>query len=456
MRSLIVLSACRLFSACAPDSVPLAIETRASASASAQLLTETWKVEGNVAFLYLGTAVASAGDVNADGFDDVLIGGPGEEFAYHAGPPTRGRAWLFYGSTTGLATTPDWSVSATEIYLGADVASAGDVNGDGFDDIVIGSPAFHGIEPLASGRVDVFHGAAAGPALVADWTVEASTDSELGAYVASAGDVNADGFDDVIFGMPSENRVEVYLGSALGLDTVPGWTFEGSPASSTGHSVSTAGDVNGDGFDDVIVGAPYEDGAAMDSGVISVWYGSALGLPADPSWTYAPSVQGARLGQVASAGDVNGDGFDDVAAGALSARDRALVFLGSAAGLLDVPWVASDHQKKSGLGHAIASAGDINGDGFDDLVVGAYGYDHGERAEGRVVVALGSANGLESQIAWSAESNQRHAMFGSAVASAGDVDADGFSDIIVGAELYESHDADVREGAVWLFNGGAP
>src|SRR4029434_9610682 len=141
---------------------------------------------------------------------------------------------------------------------------------------------------------------------------------------------------------------------------------------------------------------------------------------------------------VGTAGDVNGDGYDDVIVGAngydngQTNEGRAYVYLGSAAGLSTTPaWTAESDQAGAELGISVATAGDVNGDGFSDVMVGASAYDNGQLDEGRAYAYLGSAAGLSTAAAWTAESDQVSANFGLTVATAGDVNGDGFSDVIV-------------------------
>jgi hypothetical protein len=234
----------------------------------------------------------------------------------------------------------------------------------------------------------------------------------------------------------------VYHGSASGLSTTPNWTAESNQAGANfGVSVASAGDVNGDGYSDVIVGAKLFDNPELDEGRAFVYHGSASGLSTTPNWTAESNQEGARFGfSVASAGDVNGDGYSDVIVGAYQFANgeafegRAFVYHGSASGLSTTPnWTAESNQAGAEFGYSVASAGDVNGDGFSDVIVGAWLFDNGETDEGRAFVYHGSASGLSTTPNWTAESNQVNAQFGVSVASAGDVNGDGFSDVIVGA-----------------------
>jgi hypothetical protein len=162
-----------------------------------------------------------------------------------------------------------------------------------------------------------------------------------------------------------------------------------------------------------------------------------------PSWTAESDQADAHFGgSVASAGDVNGDGFSDVIVGAVHYDNgefnegRAFVYLGSASGLQTTPaWTAESDQVDARFGISVATAGDVNGDGFADVIVGAHQYHNGETDEGRASVYHGSGSGLATTPAWTAESGQTTAHFGVSVATAGDVNGDGFSDVVVGARL---------------------
>jgi hypothetical protein len=169
--------------------------------------------------------------------------------------------------------------------------------------------------------------------------------------------------------------------------------------------VATAGDVNGDGYSDVVVGAQNYDLVPVDTGRALVYHGSAGGLARWPAWAGGLFQAGALFGScVASAGDVNGDGFSDVIVGAPLFEQQptydegwAFLYLGSPAGLrMSHAWYTPGGQVGAQFGVAVAGAGDVNGDGFSDVIVGAPLYDNGETDEGRVFLYFGNAgDGLD-------------------------------------------------------------
>ncbi|MCI0584218.1 MAG: integrin alpha, partial [Chloroflexi bacterium] len=290
--------------------------------------------------------------------------------------------------------------------------------------------------------------------------------------------MNGDGFDDVIVGaiwfnsgQTNEGRAFVYLGSPSGPSATASWTAESNQVGAWfGDSVSGAGDVNGDGFADVIVGASDFD-TGQGVGAAFVFHGdfsianlvpsqAATSLEADD-----PDI-GDFGYSLASAGDVNGDGYGDVIVGApfgAASEGFAFVFHGSPAGISSggatataAARITSD-QADAELGRSVAGAGDVNGDGFGDIVVGAKGYDAGDEDEGLALIYLGGAAGTgdgdPSTADTRLEGNQQSAEFGGTVASAGDVNGDGFADLIVAGLNYDA--GQPFEGAAFVFHGGA-
>jgi len=425
-----------------------------------------WALESDQTGARLGAAVSAAGDVDGDGWSDVIAGAPD----YDGTQNNVGRAYVVRGSTLDVAGSPGWTLEANQAsaHLGYFVATAGDIDGDGYADVVVGAPDYDNGQSN-EGRAYVFLGAASGLNTTPHQVLEINqANAHFGVSVGTAGDVNGDGYSDLIVGadgydngQTDEGAAFVYYGSAGGLNSTPAWQVESNQASAEfGYWVSTAGDVNGDGYADVIVGAYTYDNGETDEGAAFVYHGSAGGLSSTPDWMAESNQANAQYGvAVNSAGDVNGDGYSDVLVGAYwydgtyTNEGRAELFLGSANGLNSTPaWSVVGGQANAYLGDTVASAGDVNGDGYADVVVGAYGYDNGQTNEGRAYVYYGSASGLGATPDWVNESNATSANYGTAVGTAGDVNGDGYADVIIGAK-FESH-GQLSEGRAYLYLGG--
>jgi hypothetical protein len=453
-------------------------------AASGLSTTPVWTQESNYSGARFGFSAATAGDIDGDGFSDVIVG----SYQWESGSNhvDEGRAWVYRGSLAGLGTTSGW-IGEGDNQAGSRfgvVASAGDVNGDGFSDLIIGAPGFDAAFN-DEGRVFMYHGSPSGP-VAASWTaVGGQAGAGFGLSVASAGDVNGDGYGDVIIGALGfdnpeidEGRVFVYLGDAAGLGSSPAWTAQSDQAGAwLGYAIGTAGDVNGDGFSDVIVSAPRYDGDQVLEGKVFIWYGGtddlgADGTPSNADWSaesnVGPPAFSPWFGSSAgTAGDVNRDGFSDIIVGAVdyaSSAGRAFVWLGSESGLnsgvngtpANAAWIADSNQSGALLGYSAATAGDVNGDGYSDVIVGAPLYSFGLNGfSGKAFVWYGGsgdlgANGTPNNADWIAESNQNGNYFGSGVASAGDVNGDGFSDVLVGAHLHNNPESDEGRAFLWL------
>ncbi len=424
-----------------------------------------WMAEGDQGYANLGRSVGTAGDVNGDGFSDVIVGA----LDYDGGQEDEGRVFVYHGSASGLSTTPDWAVESNQASasLGVSAGTAGDVNGDGYDDVIIGAAGYDNGQ-LDEGRAFVYYGSAGGLSLTPNWTAESDQElALLGIAVGTAGDVNGDGYDDVIVGAHyydggegKEGAAFAWYGSAsgLGANGTPAnadWAAESDQAWALfGVAVDTAGDVNDDGYDDVIVGAYWYDNGQDNEGRAYVYHGSASGLSLTPNWTAESNLAGAAFGgAVGTAGDVNGDGFSDVIVGAPwygTEEGRVYVYYGSAAGLAPDPgWTATNDQDYAHLGVSVGTAGDVNDDGYSDIILGAPRYDGDQADEGRAFVYYGAATGPGAAPDWMVEGNQAGAELGRSLGTAGDVNGDGYDDVIVGAWLYDH--GETNEGAAFVY-----
>jgi hypothetical protein len=422
-----------------------------------------WFSEGNQLNARFGAASAGGGDVNGDGFDDIVIGVP----QFSNGQDREGRVLVYPGGAFGVGFPTSGESGAEFALLGSSVAVAGQVNGDAYADVIAGAPQFeNGL--LFGGAAFVYYGSPSGLSDPASWMVSLNQyDSSFGSSVSGAGDVNGDGHDDVIVGAPgydpgdgTQGSAFLYPGSASGLSTTPVWSPSGGQLlSRRGAAVAGVGDVNNDGFDDVAIGAPDEDNGETDEGRVHIHLGSPSGLGATPAVSLEANQASAGFGgAVAGAGDVNGDGYADVLVGASrwdggqADEGKVFLYLGSATGVDPVPaWSVEIDQAGALLGASVSAAGDMNGDGLDDVVVGAPSYDNDQLNEGRAYVHLGSPGGLDHIPARVVEGNQAGAGLGASVAGAGKVQGGTIPGVVCGLPQYDNGHTD--EGRAHLYMG---
>jgi len=402
--------------------------------------TKGFILRGGFSLDHAGYSLAG-GDFNADGFSDLLIG-------VYGTAANRGRAYLVYGhdgaqtpliNLTSVGTTEAGfqligpNVTFPE-QVGRSVANLGDIDGDGIDDFAVGAPMadLSGSQTNDQGRVYIVYGSTSASNQTLDTSFLNGTNgfilngvslvAETGTSVQSAGDINGDGRADFIIGAPGAARAYVVFGAARGsmaaetslnstlLNGTAGFTVTHSNTQTqTGFSVAGVGDVNGDGYEDFVVGTP--DSAGLSNGNAFLVFGRA-------SWSTTvalsnagvnggtnPDVEGIRINpkqlnddmgiSVAPVGDINGDGFADILIGAsrndlvLGLLDQpedygqAYVLYGKASGWANTTFgVAfngtngfsiSGEAVGGSAGRAVSAAGDLNNDGHPDFIVSAPG-----------------------------------------------------------------------------------
>ncbi|NJO05034.1 MAG: hypothetical protein HC876_05620 [Chloroflexaceae bacterium] len=360
-----------------------------------------------------GQAVGTAGDVNGDGLSDILIGAP--DFA--AAAEDIGGAFLYLGTLDILARDPEetFVISGTGSAFGSVVNTAGDLNGDGFADLVIGAPTFANVG-ANRGLVRLYYGSAAEVSERPDWSdvrLGQSLARFYGRMVATAGDLNGDGYDEVAISTARSDQtnassVRVFYGSDTGLQNDILTTLAITPGGTFGSDMGTAGDINGDGYDDFIVGAPTFSEVGANRGRVFVYLGSPDGITQVPHWTTDGENNGDRFGTAAStAGDVNGDGYADIIIGAPGVSGEAgtvpntgkvYVYYGSPTPpyLSDTPdWTIASAVEQAELGFAVGTAGDVNGDGLSDIIVGLPFSSEETILPGEAWIFYGFATGLD-------------------------------------------------------------
>lgn len=414
-----------------------------------------------------GFHVSYAGDVNGDGYDDMVV-------AQNGNQATKNQLFVVFGNSGNLMPLDLVNMSATQGFVITEptvnnftnaIQYAGDLNGDGLADLVIGSRN----EGNNSGRVYVLYGKTDGTAVslaanmgTRGYVIEMTASTQyVGDDVSTAGDFNGDGLADLLIGAAGGTRAYVvysqknYGGATISLDTLGTNGLTINNVSYLGRSVGNIGDINGDGLADVLVGGYDTTGLSAgrayvvygrtDTGAISATSMGSGGFRMDGNTSNNFSGIGA------GAGDVNGDGIADIVVGANGANEAYVIFgssalAGSTFKMSDVGVsVAGFRMVGSGeqFGIDVSYAGDINGDGLADMIVGARANDAAGINAGRAYVVYGKtdsttvyASDLEAgKGGFAINGGAAGGYFGHTVSNAGDLNGDGYDDLVVGAYL---------------------
>jgi hypothetical protein len=478
--------------------------------------TNGFAINGVTADDESGASVSVAGDINGDGFDDLIIGAP---YATTAAAYA-GKSYLIYSSeslpdplnlstingTNGIVINGERASD----YSGSSVSAAGDINGDGIDDLIIGAPSASP-DVGYSGATYVVFGDSEGLASPLDLSAIDGTNGIVfngvasydasGAAVSAAGDINGDGIDDLIIGAPYASGYDgagyVVFGSdeawtspvdLSGLNGTTGFLISSVGAGDTlGDSVSAAGDINGDTIDDLIIGATLAGTEGAYSGAGYVVFGSKeswispvelSALDGDNGFVITGVSAGDEAGaSVSAAGDINFDGIDDVIIGAPKADPNgddsgaSYVVFGS-----DQTWstplnlsslngsngfVLNGVSAGDNSGISVSFAGDINDDNFDDVIIGAPAAGPNGGGSGASYVVYGSNQVFASSINLSTLNGSNGFAIngvsagdnsGGSVSAAGDLNKDGFDDLVTGARLADPN-GDLS-GASYVVYGG--
>jgi len=341
--------------------------------------------------------------------------------------------------------------------FGISIANAGDVNGDGYQDLIVGA-SLSDEGGYSGGKCYLYLGGQVIDTLPR-LTIVGKEGERLGSRVGGGGDLNGDGFDDfVIYAAGDTNSagvVFVYLGG-FQPDGVPDLIINGSGHGDRfGYAISLAGDLNGDGFSDLVIGAP----EANSNGKIYIYFGSE-----EPDTIADLVIAGLSNDEffgcaISTSGDVNGDGYDDLLVGARRNSDvsfwagKAYLYLGGSQMDTTCDLEISGEFMGDGFGASVCISPDINGDNYDDFVIGAPYFNTTVGSDvGKVYIYLGGSS-LDDVVDAEIIGELAQDMFGYSVASE-DIDGDGLADVIIGAPNYGG--TEVQMGKVYLFYGGIP
>ncbi len=364
-----------------------------------------------------GAALSLLADIDGDGVAELLVGAPRSDF----GAGNGGSCYVLSGAGGTQLMRIDGSSQGER--LGQAVAGLGDLDGDGTPDLLVGAP-FHAGAAFLAGAAFVRSGSTGG---VLQTVLGQDSFGLLGMAVANAGDVNGDGTDDYLVGSPAEDSNGTDSGGLYLFSGATGIELAHPTGDAGGDQLGTSlcglGDLDGDGLADFASGAPFDDNNGADSGAVRAWSGATGAV----LFTADGASAGDHFGSaIAGLGDVDGDGKGDLAVGAPSdgsaGPDAGSVrVLSGATGLELFAILGSPGQT---LGSSVAAAGDVDGDGVPDLILGG-------RDGDVALVCSGVDGGLLFDVAPPAGSSA----WGSAVLGGLDIDGDGRSEFCVSDEL---------------------
>ena len=435
--------------------------------------TPTTILEGNQMGAMFGESVANAGDINRDGNPDLIVGAP----FFNNGA---GIARVFFGTVNGISASSPQELeinNQSNAQFGFAVAGLGDINNDNFDDVAVGAPLFNDGE-TDEGAVFIYLGSSSGLQTPAFRILQSNQiGANMGFSIAGIGDVNADGFNDIGIGMPSfgsnlqsrqvkggnplnTGAIAALLGGLVNaISNNPDIVIPGTQAGAgLGSSIAGAGDVNADGFDDIIAGEPNRSNGNMaNAGAATIFPGSNVGPQANAIAQFLGAAANAVLGtSVAGIGDANRDGFDDVAVGSPGHSNpedeegAVHVYLGGTNPSPDPAITLESNRVNSRMGESVVRVEDVNGDSVPEIMAGAPGTGNNPAATGSVFLFESRFGSLYDDTPHSILGNNRpNSAFGRSVTALGSSDQRGVFELAVGAP--RDDEGQSEEGLVSLF-----
>lgn len=413
----------------------------------------------------MGFATDGAGDVNMDGYADIMISAPN-----YTDPETQeGAVFIYYGSAPNGINPNVFTKLENNVanqHFGTYITGGGDFNGDHYADVAVGVP-YAGSAPAASdiGAVYIYYGSASGMTTTPDIIYSVRQNDYFGSSLDFVKDLNDDGRDDLIIGASNNaGYVDVVYGSTWGAGSSLIDELSVTGTTGFGSKLSDAGDAHGYGGREIMI---------LAGEVVYIYSSIGQGISPSPTQTISSPLQGISFGSaVAGGGDVNDDGFDDIVVGAkdypnpgsngipVGAQIGAiLLFKGSPSGfstipdeVLLAPLFGADYNNL-GFGTHIAFAGDVDKDGPEDIISSEPGWEESsaKENEGIVLVFYGGSNGILYYPGGQVRSGQANSNWGISVAGAGDVNGDGYTDVLAGGNLFDnSIYTDEGVGAVFL------